>query len=108
MQTTVYILSMCVLPFPSPLQTLREMDRLSVEETRDLLVSVMFVLKHLDNGSYCTCMYIHAVTNTNTCIQTYYSVQCICKCMRKQGKCIHPKQPVKTKKTSCLGRDWNM
>lgn len=25
-----------------------EMDRLSMEETRDLLVSVLFVLKHLD------------------------------------------------------------
>ena len=33
------------------LQTLREMDRLTVEETRDLMMSVMFVLKHLDNGT---------------------------------------------------------
>ena len=30
-------------------QTLREMDKLTVEETRDLLMSVLFVLKHVDN-----------------------------------------------------------
>ena len=34
----------------SPEQTWLETDQLGVEETRDLLVSVMFVLKHLDNG----------------------------------------------------------
>ena len=34
----------------SPEQTWLETDQLGVEETRDLLVSVMFVLKHLDNS----------------------------------------------------------
>ena len=37
------------IPSPSP-QTLRAMDRLSVEETRDLLVSVLFVLKHIESS----------------------------------------------------------
>ena len=37
------------IPSPS-LQTLRAMDRLSVEETRDLLVSVLFVLKHIESS----------------------------------------------------------
>ena len=31
-----------------------EMDKLSVEETRDLLVSLLFVLKHLDTRMCCT------------------------------------------------------
>ena len=31
-------------------QTMMEMDRLGVEETRDLVVSVLFVLKHLDRS----------------------------------------------------------
>ena len=29
-------------------EVVMEMDKLSVEETRDLLVSLLFVLKHLD------------------------------------------------------------
>lgn len=32
-----------------------EMDRLGMEETRDLLVSALFVLKHLDTRE-CTCV----------------------------------------------------
>ena len=33
-------------------QTLIEMDKISVDETRDLLMSVLFVMKHLDRGTY--------------------------------------------------------
>ena len=31
-------------------QTLLKMDRLTVEETRDLLISVLFILKHVDSS----------------------------------------------------------
>ena len=40
-------------PSPTPTlveQTMMEMDQLSEQETRDLLVSVLFVLKYLDIG----------------------------------------------------------
>lgn len=42
-------------PAPSPTPTLTEhalmeMERLSEQETRDLLISVLFVLKYLDRG----------------------------------------------------------
>ena len=33
---------------PTLNQTLIDLDKLSVEESRDLLISVLFVLKHLD------------------------------------------------------------
>ena len=33
-------------------EVVMEMDRLSVEETRDVLVSLLFVLKHLDTRKY--------------------------------------------------------
>ena len=30
-----------------------EMDKLTVEETKDLLISTLFVLKHLDTREFC-------------------------------------------------------
>ena len=37
-----------------------EMDRLGVEETRDLLISALFVLKHLDTRE-CLCFVDHVI-----------------------------------------------
>ena len=43
---------------PSPVptlveqQTIMELDQLTEQETRDLLISVLFVLKYIDRGTY--------------------------------------------------------
>ncbi len=36
-------------------EVVMEMDKLSVEETRDLLISLLFVLKHLDTRELLCC-----------------------------------------------------
>lgn len=42
-------------PSPTPTlteqQTMMELDQLTEQETRDLLISVMFVLKYIDRGT---------------------------------------------------------
>ena len=46
--------SIFLAPSPTPTlteQNMMEMDQLSEQETRDLLISVLFVLKYLDRGS---------------------------------------------------------
>lgn len=45
--------SLYLAPSPTPTaaeQTLVEMDQFTEQETRDLLISVLFVLKYLDRG----------------------------------------------------------
>ena len=45
-------------PSPTPTlveqQTMMELDQLTEQETRDLLISVLFVLKYIDRGVYVT------------------------------------------------------